>query len=153
MISENIKLKGSLDIVLRNPDGSIKSEQHVPNLVVDAGLAFIISRMKDATAGVMSHMGLGTSTTAAADAQTALQAAHGDGRTALDSSTIVTTTVANDTLQFVATFAAGNSTGAITEAGIFNAASAGTMLCRTVFAVVNKAALDSMVITWKVTAA
>ncbi len=153
MISEEIKLKGSLDIVLLNPDGSVKQAQHVPNLVVDPGLAFIISRMKDVTAGVMSHMGVGTSSTAAADAQTALVAAHVDGRKALDSTTIVTTTVANDTIQYVATFQAGFSTGAITEAGIFNAATVGTMLCRTVFAVVNKAALDSMVITWKVTAA
>jgi hypothetical protein len=163
MITEKLKFKGSLDITLFNPDGSIKEEQHVPNLVVDPGLAWIIARMKGDlnTTGanpvggvaVMTHMGIGTSVTATADAQTALIAAHADGRKVLDSTTIATTTVANDTLTYVATFQAGFSTGAITEAGIFNAATVGTMLCRTVFSVVNKGALDSMVITWKVTAA
>ena len=48
-------------------------------------------------------------------------------------------------------FAAGSGTGAITEAGVFNASSGGTMLCRTVFSVVNKGADDSMTITWTIT--
>jgi hypothetical protein len=39
----------------------------------------------------------------------------------------------------------------VTEAGILNANSAGTLLCRTVFAVVNKGADDAMAITWTVT--
>jgi hypothetical protein len=56
-------------------------------------------------------------------------------------------------VQYVATFSAGTGTGAITEAGIFNASSAGTLLCRTVFSVINKGALDTLVITWKVTVA
>jgi hypothetical protein len=53
---------------------------------------------------------------------------------------------------YVATFAAGTGTAAITEAAILIASSGGTMLCRTVFAVVNKGASDSMTITWVVTA-
>jgi hypothetical protein len=52
---------------------------------------------------------------------------------------------------YVATFPAGTGTGAVTEAGIFNASSSGTMLCRTVFPVVNKQSGDSMTITWTVT--
>jgi len=48
-------------------------------------------------------------------------------------------------------FGAGEGTGSITEAGIFNASSSGTLLCRTVFSVVNKGASDSMTITWTVT--
>ena len=40
---------------------------------------------------------------------------------------------------------------AITEAGVFNANSSGTMLCRTVFAAVNKGELDTMTISWDVT--
>jgi hypothetical protein len=41
----------------------------------------------------------------------------------------------------------------VTEAGVFNAATGGDMLCRTVFDVVNKAADDTMAITWTVTLA
>ena len=52
---------------------------------------------------------------------------------------------------YICAFSAGEGTGALTEAGVFNAASSGTMLCRTEFAVVNKGAADSMTITWTVT--
>ena len=40
---------------------------------------------------------------------------------------------------------------AVTEAGVFNASSSGTMLCRTVFPVVNKGADDTMSVTWTIT--
>jgi hypothetical protein len=151
MVNDSIKAKGTLTLVLTDENGNIK-QQDEHNLVVSAGLAYIASRMRDATAGVMSHMGVGTGTTAAAAANTALETALG-ARVALTSTTLVTTTVANDAVQYVATFGAGVSTGAITEAGIFNAASGGTMLCRTTFAVINKGALDTLAITWKVTVA
>jgi hypothetical protein len=147
---ENVVAKGSLVLELRGPDGEIKELLEVPNLVVDVGLAFIASRMKDATATVMSHMAVGTTNTAAADAQTALVAEVAASRTALTSSTIATTNVANDSLTYVCTFGAGVGTGALVEAGIFNAGAAGTMLCRTVFSVITKGALDSLTITWKV---
>ena len=68
------------------------------------------------------------------------------GRVALDS-----TTVSGAVVTYVATFPAGTGTGAVTEAGILNASSAGDLLCRTVFSVVNKGASDSMTITWTVT--
>jgi hypothetical protein len=68
------------------------------------------------------------------------------GRVALDSTNVV-----NNIITYTATFPAGTGTGALTEAGVFNNAGAGTMLCRTTFAVVNKASADSMVITWAIT--
>jgi hypothetical protein len=151
MVNDSIKAKGTLQLTLIDENGKIK-QQDEHNLVVNTGLAYIASRMKDATATVMSHIGVGTSSTAAAAADTALGSALG-ARSALDSTTIVTTSATNDSVQYVATFAAGASTGAITEAGIFNALTSGTMLCRTVFAVINKGALDTLVITWKVTVA
>ncbi|OHE77801.1 MAG: hypothetical protein A3F67_08120 [Verrucomicrobia bacterium RIFCSPHIGHO2_12_FULL_41_10] len=149
-MQENVKISGNVAFKLVDENGNIK-EQFDHNLVVDTGLAYIASRMKDATATAMSHMAIGTSSTAAADAQTALitEAA----RVAFTSSTIVTTTVTNDSVQYVGTFGAGVGTGAITEAGIFNAATVGTMLSRTVFSVINKGASDSLTITWTVTAA
>lgn len=149
MLNENVNPKGTLVITLTGPDGVIKEQQEV-NLVVSTGLAFIASRLKDATAAVMSHMAIGTGTTAADAAQTALVTEA--ARVALTSTTIVTTNVTNDAVQYVASFPAGTGTGAITEAGLFNAASVGTMLSRTVFSVVNKGANDTLTITWKITA-
>lgn len=138
------KATGRLLIEVFGEDGSLKEAVEIKNLVVDTGKDYIASRMKDATATVMSHMAVGTDNTPAAAGQTALIAEV--ARVALTS-----TTVASNVVTYIATFAAGTGTGALTEAGIFNASSAGTMLCRTVFSVINKGALDSMTITWTVT--
>lgn len=146
--NENLKLSGRLNIELRGPDGQIKDTREVDNLVVNAGLAFIASRMTAASAAVMSHMALGSSSTAAAAGQTDVQSILGS-RKALSSTTIVGAN--SNQVQYVAAFNAGEATGAVVEAGIFNAASAGTMLCRTTFAVVNKDAGDTMTVTWTVT--
>lgn len=142
---EQLKLKGELQVVLTKADGSEETHDF-KNLVVDTGLNFIVSRMDGTTDGVMSHMELGEGTTAAASTDTALEAAIAGSRTALTSSD-----VADNTITYVATFGAGVGTGAVTEAGLFNDPSAGTMLCRTVFPVVNKQAGDSMTVTWVVT--
>lgn len=150
MFSEKIRATGQVSFVLTDENGNIK-QQDSKNLVVNPGLAFIASRMIGTTANVMSHMAIGTGTTAAADPQTALVTES--ARVALTSSTIVTTTVPNDSVQYVATFGPGVGTAAITEAGLFNAASAGTMLARTVFPVINKGALDTLTLTWKITVA
>lgn len=144
MIQDQITATGALKIVLTGADGAVKQEQDVKNLVVTTGLGYIASRIKDATATAMSHMAVGSNATAAALANTALGVEL--GRSALTS-----TTVTANAVTYVASFPAGTGTGAITEAGLFNAASAGTMLCRTVFAVVNKQASDTLQITWTVT--
>jgi hypothetical protein len=94
----------------------------------------------------MSYMAVGTGATAAAAGDTALGAEISASRT-----TLSTATSSANVVTYATTFGAGVGTGAITEAGIFNASSAGTMLCRTVFSVVNKGASDSMTITWTVT--
>ena len=140
---EHIKAKGKLKIELNKEDGSIESRE-VDNLVVTTGLNYIASRMKDATATAMTHMAIGSGSTAAAAGDTALG-------TQLGIVTLTSTPVSTNTVQYAATFAAGTGTGAVTEAGLFNASSSGTMLCRTVFSVVNKASGDSMTITWTIT--
>jgi len=143
---ETMKATGKVHVVLKDEKGNVKEDFTVNNLVVNDGLEFIASRMKDATANVMSHMEVGTDNTAAGGADTALGAAVAGSRTALTSSDITANAIA-----YVATFGAGTGTGALTEAGIFNAASGGTMLCRTVYSTINKGAADSMTITWTIT--
>jgi hypothetical protein len=148
MINENLKLSGQLDIVLKDKAGNVKDQREVKNLVVNAGLAYIASRMTGTAKNVMSHMALGSGTTAAASGQTDLVSILGS-REALDSITISGSN--NEKVVYVASFEAGDATGAVTEAGIFNAASSGDMLCRTKFNVVNKAADDTMSVTWTIT--
>jgi hypothetical protein len=144
MIQDSIKLTGELRITVTNPKGNVKHEVVVPNLVVTAGKNLIASRLKDTTDAAMSHMAIGTGSTAAAAGDTTLGTEA--GRVALTSTTVTANAVA-----YVATFGAGTGTGAITEAGLFNASSSGDMLCRTVFSVINKGAADTLGITWTVT--
>ena len=148
MINDALKVTGQVNLVLKDKDGNVKEEREVKNLVVNTGLAFIISRMVGTSKAVMSHMALGSSTTAAAAAQTDLVAMLGS-REVLDSTTITGTN--NEKVVYVSSFEAGKATGAVTEAGIFNAATAGDMLCRVVFPVVNKGADDTMSISWTLT--
>ena len=143
MINDTIKVTGELKVTLTKPDGNVH-ETVVPNIVVTDGKEYIASRMKDASATAMSHMAIGTGSTAAAAGDAALGTEA--GRVALTSTTVTSNAVA-----YVATFPAGTGTGAITEAGIFNASSSGTLLCRTVFSVINKGAADTLGITWTVT--
>ncbi len=145
MINDNLKLRGDVALVLKDKDGNIKDSREINNLVVSAGLTFICSRMAGTSAGVMSHMALGSGSTAASASQTDLVSILGS-REALDS-----TSASSNTITYVSSFEAGEGTGAVTEAGVFNAASSGTMLCRTVFPVVNKQADDTMSVTWTIT--
>ena len=145
MINDDLKLRGDVAIVLKDKDGKIKESREINNLVVSAGLTYICSRMADASASVMSHMALGSGTTAAAAGDTDLESILGS-REALDS-----TTASSNTITYVSSFEAGEGTGAVTEAGIFNAATSGTMLCHVIFPVVNKQADDTMSVTWTIT--
>ena len=145
MFNDNLKLSGQLNIVLRDKNGNVKEERTEKNLVVTTGLGYIASRMKDASATAMTHMALGSGTTAESAGQTDLVTLLG-AREALDSTTVTANAVA-----YVASFEATDATGAVTEAGIFNASTGGTMLCRVKFDVVNKAADDTMTVTWTIT--
>jgi hypothetical protein len=144
-LQENLKMKGELTIQVFDRQGNLKTATKVPNLVVTAGKNYIASRMVGTSSTVMNGMaiGTGTGTPAAGDTTLGTEA----GRVALD-----TFTASTNTVTATATFPAGTGTGAITEAAIFNnSSSGGTMLCRTTFPVVNKAAGDSIAITWTVT--
>ena len=145
MINDSIKMTGELTITVTNADGDVTQKVTVPNLVVTTGKNAIASRMKNNDT-VMSHMELGTGTTSAAAGNTAMETVISGSRVALSS-----TTVTNNAVAYVASFPAGTGTGAVTEAGIFNASSGGTMLCRTVFSVINKGANEVIGITWTIT--
>ena len=145
---EFLKMTGKLDIVVYDADGNIKEQREVPNIVTTAGKTFIASRMAGTASAVMGWMEVGTSTQAAAVGDTALVLPVASSRTA---TSVSGGTASTNTVVYATTFPAGTGTGALTEAGIFNASSSGTLLCRTVFSVINKGASDSMTITWTVT--
>ena len=105
--------------------------------------------MTAAAAPQVGWMALGTNAIAAATSDIALGTEI--TRAAVSSTSIVTTTTTNDAVQYIASYAPGVATGPLTEAGLFTAASGGVMLSRTVFPVINKGALDTLGVTWKIT--
>ena len=115
------------------------------NKVVDTGLNFICERLKDNVLDPMSHMAVGTGTIAVDMDDTEL-GTQLDDRVALTS-----TTVSDNVLEFSAIFEGTTHAGAITEAGIFNAATLGTMLNRVVFGVVTINEPDTLTIVWTLT--
>jgi len=145
MIKDNFPIKGDLHIVVKDSKtGEVKVDRLEKNLVVTVGKNWIASRMQGTASNVMGYMAVGTDATAPAVGNTTLGAEV--ARVALTSATASTNTVT-----YVATFGAGVGTGALTEAGLFNAASVGTMLSRTTYSVINKGSGDEMTVTWVVT--
>ena len=139
--------KGMVQITKTNEFGEITQQFEVPNLVVTSGKIYIAGKMIATDSNVpiaMSHMGIGTGTASPVAEDTGLGTQT--GRVLLSGSL-----QDNNSITYTATFPAGTGTGAITEAGIFNAGTGGTMLCRTVFPVVTKQAGDTIAVTWKVT--
>jgi hypothetical protein len=143
-INEMLKATGSLKIERKNSSGDLVELIEVPNLVVAIGKTFIASRMVGTASTVMSHMAIGSDQTAAAVGNTALG-------TELGRVTLTSSTASSNSVTYVATFPAGTGTGDVKEAGILNAGTGGSMLCRTTFPIVTKQSGDSIAITWVVT--
>lgn len=145
MFKENFPIKGDLHIVIKDAlTGEVKVDRLEKNLVVTVGKDWIASRMVGTASNVMGYMAVGTDSTAPAAGNTTLGAEV--ARVAVTSATASTNTVT-----YVATFGAGTGTGALTEAGLFNANTSGTMLSRTTYSVINKGSGDEMTITWVIT--
>ncbi len=149
MLNEHIKAEGNVFFELRNEFGEVK-EAFNTNLIVNTGLSYITSRILGDLTPPITHMALGTGTTAASIANTTLENPLGT-RSIISASTQVATNIPNDSVQYTCNFAPGIATGGITEAGLFNDETAGIMVARTVFPVINKGPLDVLAIVWKIT--
>lgn len=115
----------------------------------NAGAAIVTNRMIQAGTAP-KNIGWGTGTTAAAVGDTALQTeaapTTAGGRTVgTESRTTISQT--NDNYQVAGTVTAG-STLAITEAGLFDAVTAGNMLIHSVFTAVNVVSADAIAFTF-----
>ncbi len=139
MIDESMQLHGAMTLIISRANGDTETIYR-DNLIVNVGFDFIADAIGKAASrpAVMGYIALGTGTTAAAATQSALV-------TELDrNAATYAHTAGTKTFTCTADFLAGDGTGAITEAGVFNAATGGIMLDRVVFPVVNKGADDSL---------
>ena len=143
-----VAMTGLWRLELFGPDMSLKDVRVKRNLVVNTGLNWLREFAFDSvtpTALVrMNRIAIGTGSTAASAADTTLQT-----ESVRQVFTAATGYVAGGTgvCTVLTTFAAGVGTGAITEAGIINAAAAGELWNRAVFSAVNKGAGDTLKVT------
>lgn len=141
---ETSGLKGEFEIFLYDKEGSLKEYRHVKNLTVNAGFQAVCDMMGQGSVEAFTYCAVGTGTNEPNASDTALQTeiARVQGGYTRSADTVWK----ND-----ATFGAGVGTGAITESGLLNAASDGTLLCRQTFPVINKGESDTLVVTWQYT--
>ena len=149
MLTNGIPISGHARVELRDTFGALKELREIDNVFTDVGDAHVADQMASTPGEAnMSHMAIGTKTTT-------LTAGDTDLGTELDRNALTSFTQgtgANDNkVVYVGDWIAADGTGAITEAGIFNSSSAGTMLCAQTFSVINKGASDTLQITWTVT--
>ena len=106
--SNALTAKGRLTLEQFDKEGNLIHTQETTNVVVDTGLAYIASRMKDASATAMSHM-----------ARIKLNRAYsGDSAlgTELGRVALTSTTVSTNSVTYVGDFPTGTGTGAVVEA-------------------------------------
>jgi hypothetical protein len=138
---EGIYYDVNMHIELRDGSGNLKDERFIHNAVTTAGRNGIADQiLLSPSLNKPTHMAIGTG----APSGTALG-------TELDRNALTTKTRSNAVVTMVGDWAAGDGTGAITEAGIFDAASTGNMWCSASFSVINKGASDTLSITWTLT--
>ena len=147
-------LIANLEMTVRDSEGTLKDHRLYQNLVVTAGKAGVASRINgDGALAVFNYVAIGTGVTAPAAENTTLltEITTGGGARAVATVSRVTTTVTNDTAKWVITY---NFTAAfaITESGVFNAASVGTLLARKTFSAINVGIGDSLQVSWTVQA-
>ena len=133
-------------------EGKVIEERTINNTVVNAGKAQVAGLLLTDVGGTaFDYIAIGTGTTGATATDTSLESeiSTGGGERTAGTGTRTTTTVANDTAQLVATFTF-TSSFAVTESGVLNAASSGTMLSRQTFGAINVVSGDSIEVTWKI---
>lgn len=137
------QITGHVRVELRGPDGELKEVRDVANLIVDTGRNAIMDAvLASPTLGKPTHMAVGTGAVAPAAGNTALGAE-------IDRNALTTKTRSGGVVTMVGDWAAGDGTNtAITEAGIFDAASTGNLHSRATFTAINKQAADTLSITW-----
>ena len=143
---DKMGMKGKINLV-HFRGGMPFDERDVDNLVVTTGKAGAAGLFCGEKTDFFEYLAIGTGTTSPAAGNTSLTAIAGARASATVS--LGTTTVANDTAQLVATFNF-NAATAITEAGIFDASTNGTLATHATFSPINVASGDSLQLTYKV---
>lgn len=146
-MKDKFGIKGRVEASLFDEHGALKDKRILENTVTELGDAHVADAMSDAGEGALGFMAVGTGT-GQTSASTGLA-------TSLDRNTLTSTAqragAADNEVMYYGDWAAGDGTGAITEAGIFLADNNTSMNYYADFLAINKGALDTLQIVWIVT--
>lgn len=138
-----LRVIGTWTTYLYGPDGKLKDVQKGHNVVTtvgkDALSQFLNSAAAAASTFTTRYIAIGTGTTPETSGDTALN-------TELIRTTGTVSYVTSQIYQVTASFATNSGVGAITEYGLFNSSSAGTMYARYTKSVINKGASDTLTV-------
>lgn len=150
-VMESVKLAGEIRLVLRDKNGALREDRLIKNTITTVGKAQLARLMVLDVAGTaFDYIAIGIGTPGATTLGSESSTNGGTRRGGADvTGSITTTTLTDDTAQFVTTFTFTGSL-ALTEEGIFNAASGGCMIASQSFSVLNVADGDTLAITHKI---
>jgi len=153
---ERMGMRDRVILTVKDSEGNIKQEYDSgwsENGITNAGMAEVAGLILTDVGGTpFDYIAIGTGTTAFDPTQTALV---NEIKRKAATGTRVTTSVTNDTAQLVTTFSSADGltgTSAVTESGVFNASTGGTMIARQVFSAlnINWDAGDTLQVTWRI---
>jgi len=120
---ERVGLRGELELVVRDKHGKVKDRRVLKNLIVNVGKAQVAGLINGDVTTPFKYIAIGTGTTSPAATDTGLE--NETHREQADTIDRVTTSVTNDTARLIKTFSGYSGSEAITESGVFDAASLG----------------------------
>jgi len=141
---DEVWMEGAFWYRMFDADDNTVEERTIRNLVVDSGKAFLANRAIANTKAPISHVAIGSGTTPPAVGQTQLVAET--ARVALS-----TATSAANVINCAGTVPAGTGTGTVEEVALFNAATLGDMISRTLTGTITKPAGLGLQFTWTLT--
>lgn len=138
--------------------GHYTTEMRIDNLLPTVGLAALAGLFNGVgSVTAFTFIGIGTGTTAAAAADTAIETEIDatcnpsfTNRGGAATVSLETGTVVDDTARLIKTFTCGAFTPAVTESGVLNSNTAGTLGAHQVFSAINLVAADNLQITWDI---
>lgn len=145
-MKENLKIGATVEIERRNKKGELLDKRVVHNTVVNAGFDLVCDLLAKVSSrpNPLGYVAMGTGTASTTTSMTALQAQWGSRVATSYAHTAGTTT-------FTLSCTIPEHTGAavnLSESGIFNAATSGTMFNRVTFTTIGKEAVDTITVRY-----
>ncbi len=144
-----LKMRGSIELCMKDLHGN-EIWRKRENTVVTVGRVWVLKQLEsvDNTTQVLSHIAIGTSTTAPSTADTALASETTRAAIGTFSTTNLTSNPPSWQAQVSFNTNVGNTT--LGEVGMFNSSAGGTLFARATFATINKTTSNTLSISYTI---